>query len=200
MDWRVAGYYFESCNCDPVCPCRMINGVLGGRSTHGICYGVLSWRIEEGHCGETPLGGLGVALVISYSDDERGSPWSIVLHLEERAEEQQREALQDIFLGRLGGPHVLKLPWVRKPSHVLDVRMSRVEIGDGELHIGTAVRLRASQPYDTQDDVRCLMPGYDRTGAEHVADEFVVDDEPFGWELSGNCAYVGDFDYASSPP
>jgi hypothetical protein len=25
----------------------------------------------------------------------------------------------------------------------------------------------------------------------------VVDDEPFAWELSGNCASASDFDYAS---
>ena len=46
--WRIAGRYFESCNCDAICPCRMIDGVEGGRSTHGICFGVLSWLIDEG--------------------------------------------------------------------------------------------------------------------------------------------------------
>src|SRR5689334_24643889 len=39
----IRGSYFESCNCDAICPCRRINGVPGGRSTHGICLGVLSW-------------------------------------------------------------------------------------------------------------------------------------------------------------
>jgi hypothetical protein len=41
------------------------------------------------------------------------------------------------------------------------------------------------------------IPGYDRKGRELYADEFVVDDDPFAWELSGNCAYESDFDYAS---
>src|SRR6266487_1674191 len=101
MDWRVAGYYLESCNCDAICPCRMVNGVQGGRSTHGICFGVLSWRIEKGHCGDVPLDGLAVAFVIRYDDDEAGSPWSIVLHVDERADGRQRQALENIFLGRL---------------------------------------------------------------------------------------------------
>ena len=48
MAWRVAGTYLESCNCDAICPCRRIGGVPGGRSTHGICLGALSWRIEDG--------------------------------------------------------------------------------------------------------------------------------------------------------
>src|SRR5438093_7499442 len=102
MDWRVSGSYFESCNCDPICPCRMVNGVAGGRSTHGVCFGVVSWLIERGDAGGTPLAGLAAALVIRYDDDEPGSPWSIVLHVDERGDEPQREALADIFLGRLG--------------------------------------------------------------------------------------------------
>ena len=37
----------------------------------------------------------------------------------------------------------------------------------------------------------------DRVGHELVADELVVADGPFAWELSGNCAYEADFDYRS---
>jgi hypothetical protein len=197
MDWRISGYYLESCNCDPICPCRMVDGELGGRSTHGICYGVLGWRIEEGHCGAVALGGLEAALVLRYSDDEPGSPWSIVLHLDERADERQQEALENIFLGRLGGPHMLELPWLRKPSDLLDVRADRIEVGEGELRVGDVVRLGGTRPFETEKDVRCVVPGYERTGAELVAGELVVHDEPFSWKLSGNCAYVSDFDYAS---
>jgi Protein of unknown function (DUF1326) len=198
VDWRIAGDYLESCNCDPICPCRMINGVLGGRSTHGICYGVLTWRIEEGHCAETPLDALAAALVIRYSDDEPGSPWSMVLHLDERGDEQQRESVADILLGRLGGPEILRLPWVRKPSHLIDVRVSRIELGDGKARVGEAVRLRASRPFETGDDVRCVVPGYDVQGKELVADEHVVDDDPFSWELRATCGYASRFDYVSA--
>ena len=58
MSWRVSGTYLESCNCDAICPCRRIDGVLGGRSTHGICLGALSWRILEGQADGTDLSGL----------------------------------------------------------------------------------------------------------------------------------------------
>jgi hypothetical protein len=197
MDWRIAGDYLESCNCDAVCPCRMVNGVLGGRSTHGICFGVLSWLVRDGHCGSTPLDGLAAALVIRYSDDEPGSPWTMVLHVDERGDERQQEALADILLGRLGGPHVLTLPWVRKPSELLDVRVSSIEVGGGFLQVGTAVRLAATEPFETGDDVRCIVPGYHRDGTERIADEHVVHDDPFDWELTGTCAYAGVFDYAS---
>src|SRR5205807_4989101 len=89
MSWRVSGSYFESCNCDPICPCRRIDGVPGGRSTHGECMGVLSWLIETGAAGGVDLSGLTVALAIRYSDDEEGSPWTWVLYLDARATAEQ---------------------------------------------------------------------------------------------------------------
>ena len=36
----------------------MIGGVAGGRSTYGICFGVLSWLVEDGHAGDVDLSGL----------------------------------------------------------------------------------------------------------------------------------------------
>ena len=102
--WAIRGSYFESCNCDPICPCRRIDGVSGSRSTHGICLGVLTWLIEEGQAGGTDLAGLPVALALRYDDDEPGSPWTWILYLDERGSEEQRAALEAIFTGRLGGP------------------------------------------------------------------------------------------------
>jgi hypothetical protein len=52
VSWRNRGSYFESCNCDAICPCRRIDGVPGGRSTYGECLGVLSWVIEDGRADE----------------------------------------------------------------------------------------------------------------------------------------------------
>src|SRR3954447_24470407 len=106
MTYAVSGSYFESCNCDPICPCRMADGIPGGRSTHGECLGALSWLVENGRVGDVDVTGLSVALVVRYSDDELGSPWTIVLHVDADGDEQQRAALSDVFLGRLGGPQV----------------------------------------------------------------------------------------------
>src|SRR5918911_1603810 len=89
MSWRIRGSYFETCNCDPICPCRRIDGAPGGRSTHGVCTGVLSWLIEDGAVDGVELSGLPVALACRYSDDEPGSPWTWLLYLDERASDDQ---------------------------------------------------------------------------------------------------------------
>ncbi len=201
MTYSVSGSYFESCNCDPICPCRMTDGIPGGRSTYGICFGALSWLVEEGHVGDTDVSGLAVALVVRYSDDEPGSPWTIVLHVDAEGDERQRAGLADVFLGRLGGPRVGVLPWVRKARHLVAVRPSTIRLepqGDGyRLQVGEAVRLRATRPVASDAVVRCGIPGYDEPGRELVAEELTVQDDPFEWELTGNCAFASRFAYAS---
>jgi hypothetical protein len=179
----------------------MVSGVPGGRSTHGICLGVLSWSIEWGNVDGVDVSGLALALVYRYDDDEAGSPWSLVLHVDERADPRQVSALSDVFLGRQGGDHVSTLPWIRKARHLIDVRSSPIElVPDGAGHVlrvGRVARARATTPVETDEQVACIVPGYERIGTELYAEELVVDDDPFAWELTGSCAFASDFVYAS---
>jgi Protein of unknown function (DUF1326) len=192
LRFRVRGAYFESCNCEAICPCRMVGGIPGGRSTYGICFGVLSWRIEEGFLDEVDLGGLNVALVLCYDDDEPGSPWSVILHVDERGDARQRAALQQVFL-----EGIAHLPWIRKARHLIGVRASEIRIDGTHLRVGSAVTLHATRRVETDQTVACGIPGYDRPGYELYADELRIDDDPFAWELVGNCAFAGDFDYSA---
>jgi hypothetical protein len=195
--WQVQGEYLESCNCEAICPCRMIGGIPGGRSTYGECFGLLSWRITDGSAGDLALSGLGVALACRYHDDEPGSPWSIVLYVDERGDDVQRAALEAILLGRAGGERILRLPWVRKPSFVLDVRPCRIEFDGKSVRVEERAAIRATRRVETDDDVRCVIPGYEEPGYELYADELAVHDDPFDYVLQGNCAYRSAFHYSS---
>jgi hypothetical protein len=187
--FRIAGTYLEACNCDAICPCRRIDGVSVERSTHGVCFGALSWRVEEGEARDVDLSTTGAVMTYSYDDDEPGSPWTLVLYLDGPDE------LGEILLGRVGGRHIRTLPWVRKPNASVEVRKARVEFGDGEVRIGDAVRLRATRPFETGSAVSCIVPGHDRPGAELINDEVIVKDSPFEFELHGTCAFTRDFEY-----
>jgi hypothetical protein len=187
--YRVRGAYLESCNCEAICPCRMIGGVPGGRSTYGICFGLLTWRIEEGRVGDEDVSGLSVALDCRYDDDEPGSPWTVTLHVDADGTPAQRDALAYLFLDGL-----TSLPWIRKARHVIGVETARIEIGDGVVHVAGVERLVAKTPVESEDRVACGIPGYEREGYELYAD--VLRGE--GYELHGNCAYRSDFDYAST--
>jgi hypothetical protein len=198
--WHIRGSYFESCNCDAICPCRRIGDVPGGRSTHGVCTGVLSWLIEEGNTAGTDLTGLAVAMAVRYDDDEPGSPWSWILYLDANGSDEQRAALEEIFTGRLGGDAQTHFPWAWKPSELLAVRPVAIEVDHTRrrqwLRINHHVTVRIRDRYPGQESVTCVIPGHDRTGEELVADELLVNDGPLAFFYAGTCGYASDFDYS----
>jgi hypothetical protein len=200
VSWRIRGTYFESCNCDAICPCRRIDGVRGGRSTHGECMGVLSWLIEDGAADGTDLSGLPVALALRYSDDEPGSPWTWVLYLDGRAAGEQRAALESIFTGRLGGDATRHFPWAWKASELVAVRPVAIEVDHTRrrqrLRIRDRVSVRIRDRHDGGETVTCVIPGHERAGEELVADELVVEDGPLAFSYRGGCGYGSSFDYA----
>ena len=183
MSFRIAGHYLEVCNCEAICPCRRINGVPGGRSTHGVCFGALTWRVDEGNADGVDLSGSGAVMTYSYDDDEPGSPWTLVLHVDGPPEL------------RRGGEHVLELPWVRKPTTSIEMRAAAIEFGAGDIRVGGEIHVRATERYRTDATVSCIVPGHDSFGTELVNDEVVVDDGGFSFELHGTCGFERDFDY-----
>jgi hypothetical protein len=200
VSWRIRGTYFESCNCDPICPCRRIEGISGGRSTHGICQGVLSWLIDEGDADGVDLSGLPVAMAITYSDDEPGSPWTWILYVDERSTPDQRQALEAIFTGALGGDAEGHFPWAWKPSDLMAVRPVPIEVDHTPrrqlLRVRDHVSVRIHDYFPDASTVTCVIPGHDRSGEELVADELHVEDGPLTFEYSGVCGYGSTFDYS----
>jgi hypothetical protein len=201
LPWRISGTYLEACNCDAICPCRTIGGRRGGRSTEGICLGSLSWLIEDGTAGEDDLSGLRTVLALRYDDDEPGSPWDFVLYLDRRAGPSQHEALEGIFLGRLGGTPEVQFPWVWKQSRLLGVRRVAIEIdhtpGRGWFRAGGQVTVRVREPLADSEPVTCVIPGHHQRGREVIADRLAVDDGALAFELTGRCGYESSFAYSS---
>ena len=83
------------------------------------------------------------------------------------------------------------------------MRADPIELRHGpdghELRVGRAIELTASRPFETDERVSCVIPGHHIPGREFYADRLTVADEPFEWELAGNCAFVSTFAYTSEP-
>ncbi|MFL5869555.1 MAG: DUF1326 domain-containing protein [Solirubrobacterales bacterium] len=200
MDWRIAGTYLEACNCDPICPCRTVDGRSGGRSTHGECLGALSWRVEEGHVDGLDLAGSRAVMAIRYDDDEPGSPWSFILYLDRSIDAGVRDALAGILTGDLGGTPTEQFPWVFKPSDLLETRVAEIAIdhtpGRGWFRAADEVTVRVREPFPDQGRVTCVIPGHDRPGTEVVTEQLRVSAGPLTFELADVCGYESTFDYS----
>ena len=102
--WQLTGDYFENCNCDVLCPCEVsAKPMLTATPTNGECDVALAFHIERGSYGAIPLDGLNAAVMAHVPGPMANGNWSVAMYLDERANDQQREALQTIFSGQAGG-------------------------------------------------------------------------------------------------
>jgi len=199
--WAISGTYLESCNCDPICPCRTVGGRKGGRSTHGVCMGVLSWEVQDGGRGDVSLAGLRVVLALKYDDDEAGSPWDYVLFLDDRADADQRRLLEAIFMGELGGAPEQQFPWVFKPGRPIGTRIAPIELDHSEkrgwFRAGNEVTVRVGKPVADQVPVTCIIPGHHRSGHEVHGESIAVHADPLDFGFEEVCGYWSTFSYSS---
>jgi hypothetical protein len=99
-NWRLEGDYFEGCNCKSICPC-----LFKLDPTEGECKVVVAWHIEKGHFDDDiSLDNLNVVYAV-YTPGNMftGPKWKLALYLDDRASQQQKDALTKIFSGQVGG-------------------------------------------------------------------------------------------------
>jgi hypothetical protein len=100
--WQISGQYYETCNCDFVCPC--VPGGLVVRPTKGSCNFAMAFSVDRGSYGTVPLDGLGF-IVLGFTPGEMSKGnWSVGLIADERANAEQRDAMTAIASGAAGGP------------------------------------------------------------------------------------------------
>ena len=103
--WHIKGTFLENCNCNVVCPCTFSpNRPLTSKPTQGACEWAWGFHINSGNYSNVLLDGLNVAMFGSSPGPMAEGNWSVALYLDERANEQQRQALEAIFSGSAGGP------------------------------------------------------------------------------------------------
>jgi len=124
VSWQLEGDYFENCNCDVVCPCLFSAGPpLTAKPTQGSCEVPLAFHIDRGTYGSVNLAGLNVVAVMRTPGVMAEGNASMALYLDERASDQQRDALGAIFSGQAGGPVAALAPLV---STVLGVKTAAI--------------------------------------------------------------------------
>ena len=100
--WQVSGQYYETCNCDFICPC--LPAQMAIKPTKGTCEFAMAFQIERGQYGAVSLDGLGF-IILGLTPDEMGKGnWSVGLVADSRASAEQCDAITAIASGAAGGP------------------------------------------------------------------------------------------------
>lgn len=99
MAYALEGDLLEVCTCDVLCPCW-----IGEDPDQGICQSTLAYGISEGEIDGVDVGGLVVGSAVHIPGNVLAGNWRRRLYIDDRASEEQAEALVDLFQGRKGGP------------------------------------------------------------------------------------------------
>jgi hypothetical protein len=98
-DWRLRGTVLIACNCDYGCPCN-----FNAPPTKGFCEGGWTWHVEEGRYGETDLDGVTFSVFVKWPGAIHEGGGTGLALVDDRADEEQREAVETLIGGDVGGP------------------------------------------------------------------------------------------------
>src|SRR5215470_793684 len=124
QNWRIEGEYFESCNCDLLCPCLLSHAQA--RPTQGHCDVVLATHIATGSYGNVDLSGLNAVQALTTPGEMSKGGGTLAVYVDIRANDEQRAALESIFSGDAGGPPALMNGMIarRLPAKSAEIKFS----------------------------------------------------------------------------
>lgn len=194
--WYIRGQYVENCNCRVSCPCTM-DIRFKPSSSDGSCHVTLGFDIRDGRYGSVDLSGLGVVAAFNSTGPLGDGNLRVALYLDERASDEQRNALQMIFSGQAGGLFGALGPLV---GEVLGVKPARITFeGDAQrrgvrVDGATAFTVEAipgpndpSKPI-TLENMNLFNPGAPLTQAIAVSSSY--DDFGLQWDNTGQNGYI----------
>ena len=98
--YRLQGTLLEACSCGVLCPCW-----IGEDPDLGECFAANAYHFDAGTVGGVDVSGLNLVNIAHIPGNvlTPGS-WRLVMYVDGRATDAQRDALVRLFKGELGGP------------------------------------------------------------------------------------------------
>ena len=136
MAYQLEGRLLEACTCNILCPCW-----VGEDPDQGICEGVLAWCVDKGTINNVDVSGLTLAVMAHIPGNVLKGNWRVVVYVDAKATAQQKEALLNVWTGKLGGPVADLAQLIGEVAGVEQVPITfKVEGGKGTLQIGQAIQ------------------------------------------------------------
>ncbi|MFQ5914758.1 MAG: DUF1326 domain-containing protein [Nitrospinota bacterium] len=194
--WNLSGTYFETCNCEPACPCVFLSP-----PTEEECTLFVGWHVHRGNFGDVTLNGFNVALAVHSPGHMAKNKWKVALYLDERASEEQSDALTQIFSGQAGGHPQTLASFV---GEVLGVKSAAIDYraegkkrsvniaGVAEAEI-EALSGQGDMDITVNNHPLCIAPGQPAVVAK--SKKLTYRDHGLTWEVSEKNGFFSGFAY-----
>jgi hypothetical protein len=100
MAYSLEGTILEVCTCNILCPCWVGEDPDGD----GTCDSAMAWHVDQGSVNGTDVSGRTLAVLVHIPGNVLKGNWKVAMFVDDKANEQQHQALTDVWTGKLGGP------------------------------------------------------------------------------------------------
>jgi hypothetical protein len=99
MAYELEGRMLEVCTCNVLCPCW-----IGEDPDGGTCDAIVAWHVDKGTVDGVDVSGHAVVALAHIPGNILQGNWKAVVYVDEKATDEQQEALLKVFTGELGDP------------------------------------------------------------------------------------------------
>ena len=149
VGYDLEGSLLEVCSCDVLCPCW-----IGEDPDQGDCVSVLAYHFDRGTIAGQDVSGLSFAAAVHIPGNVLAGNWRRVLLVDDRATDEQHDAIVAMAKGDLGGPMADLAQLVGEEVAVERVKMEhKIEDGAGSLRVGEGGSIASADmhPYKGPD-------------------------------------------------
>jgi hypothetical protein len=195
--YDLKGTLLEACSCGILCPCW-----VGEDPDQGTCDAFMAYQFDEGTIRGIDVSGLSFVSVVQIPGNvlTPGS-WRIAIFVDDRASDEQLDALVAAFSGKLGGPLADLAGLV---GEIVDVKRApivhEIRDGQGSLRIGDSV-VAEMAPYagpdgsttTLRDSLFSTVPGSPAYVAKASRHEVNLPEYGMAWSFEGRNAIQADY-------
>ena len=195
--WALRGSVLIACNCDWGCPCN-----FNALPSKGHCEGGWTWHVERGQFGGITLDGLNFSIFVKWPGAIHQGNGEGVFLVDERANAEQRKAIDTLTGGKVGGPWgVLGWTWPKLHGPVAVPYDIHIDGVHSHMICGSHVQLEFEpirnpvNKHESHPSIVLPQGIVVKQGALAASKRFVID-SGISFDHSGQYTAVGPFEYS----
>jgi hypothetical protein len=194
--YQIEGTLLEVCSCDTLCPCW-----IGEDPDQGTCQSVVAYNLDRGRIRGVDISGLTLIGIVHIPGNILEGNWRQLVYIDDKATDEQADAMLDAFSGKLGGPLADLAQLIGERVAVERVPISHEIVdGRGTLKVGDKIDCEM-HPYTGPDgsttkllnSIFSTVPGSPAYVGKADHQKIHIPEHGFSWSYEGKNAIQSDW-------
>jgi hypothetical protein len=194
--YQLEGTLLEVCSCDTLCPCW-----IGEDPDQGTCDSIVAYHLDKGTIRGVDVGGLSLVSAVKIPGNVLEGNWRQLVLVDDKATDEQADALLDAFGGKLGGPLADLAQLIGEVVAVERASISHEIVdGAGTLTVGDRIHCEM-HPYTGPDgttttlnnSIFSTVPGSPAYVSKADSQKVEIPEHGYQWAYEGKNAIQSDW-------